>query len=142
MIIEDTREKKGFSQCEMWTLETSREKLDFGDYTNGVVYVERKSIPDLVNSVGLVKNWKRLQAEMGRFKEHQEITGIPTTMFLVIEGTQIDMADEIVKRKRHILPSTIISRLCDLAESYDIEVVWNDDREMACALTINLLTGE
>jgi len=139
MIIEDTREKKSFTLCESWSLPFERHKLDFGDYTNGIVYIERKSIPDVVNSVGLSKNWKRLQAEMERYETHKLTTGENTSMFIVIEGTQIDMADEIVRRKRRILPSTIIHKLEDLEKIYEVTVVWADDREIACLISQELL---
>lgn len=145
MIIVDTREKKLFCDCDSWpsSVEYTRIKLDFGDYQmkGGSVFIERKAIPDMIQSAGITKNWIRLQAEMQRFYDYRETADTNATMYIVIEGSQLDMADEIVKRKRRIQPGLIVKRLRQLRDTYGIEVIWADSREDACTITLTLLSN-
>lgn len=143
MIIVDTRERKGFELCESWNskLEYKKEKLDFADYhmEGGTNFVERKAIPDVIQSAGLAKNWIRLQAECQRFADYRDVIDESATLYIMIEGSQIDMADEIVKRRRKLQPSKIINRLKELHDTYGVQIIWANDREDACIITLELL---
>jgi len=73
LLIEDTREKRGFHLTQSWikqmpALDVRFLKLDFADYTNEMYskFVERKSKGDCYSSISGIKNFNRFRAELMR----------------------------------------------------------------------------
>lgn len=125
MITVDTREKLPWSQY--WpngsyivgTLKT-------GDYTDGKIIVERKSISDICNSLG--KGKKRFYKEVNRGFQ-----------FLVIEGCIEDIGPHLLSVQSKMTPQYIEHCLRDIHDNYGIQIIFAS-REEAASIVFEMLS--
>ena len=125
MITVDTREKHPFSQywdCELYTVGT----LETGDYTNGTIVIERKTISDLCNTLG--KGKKKFYKELERGFQ-----------FLVIEGCIEDIAPHLKRVKSKMTPQYIEHCLKQIHEDYNVQVIFGSTKECA-SITLSILS--
>jgi len=138
VIIVDTREQKPFS---FYGCETTRRKLETGDYSiEGLTHrvaVERKSIPDLINS--LTNDRERFMREVKRMTEmkrdHQKDDG--HLVLVVVEGTLQDI--RVLSEGSGASFNSILASLASLHASWGLPVVFCNDRWMATTYTKELL---
>ena len=124
MIIVDTREKLPWSiywPDNTYVIAT----LSTGDYSNGNILIERKSIADLCNSLG--KGKKRFYREIERGFD-----------FLIIEGNESDIVDHLKKIKSHMSPQYIMHCLKEIHKVYTIQVIFAS-REECASIALYLL---
>ena len=124
MITVDTREKLPWSVY--WPDNTYVvATLSTGDYSNGNILIERKSIADLCNSLG--KSKKRFYHEIERGFD-----------FLIIEGNESDIAAHLKKIKSHMSPQYIMHCLKEIHKVYVIQVIFAS-REECASIALYLL---
>jgi ERCC4-type nuclease len=127
-IYVDTREQLPFSLTEAWDgVEVERITMETADYTNdNGLLLERKSVPDICNCCGKAK--KRFMREVERGFH-----------YLIIEGSQSDIAKHLKYRRSRMTPQYIMSVLKRLHSHYGIEVIMCKDREEAAAIALYIL---
>ena len=129
MITIDTREQKPWSLTEAWSdVEYTVDTMHTGDYTNGSIIIERKSIPDICNCCG--KQKKRFWKELERGFD-----------LLIIEGTMVDIRAHLKKRHSRMTPQYISKCLKEVHEDFGISVILAESREDAACIALTLLTG-
>ena len=109
MITVDTREKKPLSthwDCELYTVGT----LKTGDYTNGTIIIERKTISDLCNTLG--KGKRKFYKELERGFD-----------YLIVEGKHSDIATHLKRVKSRMTPQYIEHCLKEVHEDYGVQVL-------------------
>ena len=126
MITIDTREKLPWSEYwndSIYTIAT----LKTGDYSNGTVSIERKSINDLCNSLG--KGKKRFYREIERGFD-----------YLIIEGGETDIAPHLNYIGSRMTQQYIMRCLQEIHNDYGIQVILAGDRESAASIALTLLS--
>ena len=127
MITVDTREKLPWSQywnSDIYTIAT----LKTGDYSNGIIKIERKSVNDICDSLG--KSKKRFYREIERGFD-----------YLIIEGSEREIATHLKSVGSRMTPQYIMSCLKEIHLDYSIEVIMAKDRESAADIALHLLTN-
>lgn len=125
LLLTDTREKRPLVFTH---LPSKRSMLQTGDYSiagfEDCFSVERKSVPDLINS--LTRDRNRFEKELHR------LTGIKSCGFarLLIVGTKAELLDELSRRKT--TQSVILGSLSAI-DSASVPVVWCTTPEKAAA---------
>ena len=125
MITVDTREKHPFSihwDCELYTVGT----LETGDYTDGNIIVERKTISDLCNTLG--KGKKKFYRELERGFD-----------YLIVEGKHSDIAPHLKRVKSKMTPQYIEHCLKQIHEDYNVQVIFGSTEDCA-SITLSLLS--
>lgn len=116
-LIQDTREQKGLFQKPPKGLMIVRDTLTVGDYSvkgfENEIVVERKSIPDLYNS--LFSDWERELKKLCRISEYKR-------KWLVVEGSE----DETLCWQLHsgVHPNSMRARLCAIDIRLGIPIVY------------------
>ncbi|NOR85391.1 hypothetical protein GQ473_04680 [archaeon] len=125
MITVDTREKLPWSVY--WPDNTYVvATLSTGDYSNGNILIERKSITDLCNSLG--KGKKRFYREIERGFD-----------FLIIEGCKADITTHLKYVNSRMTSQYIMHCLKEIYEDYGIQIIFADDRENAAEIALHIL---
>lgn len=129
-IYYDTRERTPFTETEAWRgVEAQRITMKTADYTNDDgLLIERKSVPDLVNSLGRGKD--RFMREVER-----------KFQYLIIEGKESDVAVHLKRRHSKMSPKYIMSMLNRIHNQYGVDVIMCKDREEAASIALYLLQG-
>ncbi len=122
-IVVDSREKKPYSFRE-WQFQNVvivRKKLDYGDYSllghEATVFVERKSIDDLVNT--LVSNKIRFKKELKRAEQAKH-------KLVLVDGSM----SEIMSEKYHstVNREYLITKIAELSTVYNLRVIFSGNR--------------
>ena len=125
MITVDTREKLPWSVY--WPNNTYViATLSTGDYSNGNILIERKSIADLCNSLG--KGKKRFYREIERGFD-----------FLIIEGCKADIAIHLKYVDSHMTSQYIMHCLKEIYKNYNIQIIFADNKENAAEIALHIL---
>jgi len=124
MITVDTREQhpfSGFWDESVFTIAT----LKTGDYSNGTTVIERKTIPDLCNSLG--KGKKRFYREVKRGFD-----------YLIIEGNISDINPHLINVNSNMTPQYIMHCLKEIHDEHGIQVIFGTT-EYCANLTLSIL---
>ena len=125
MITVDTREKHPFSlhwDSELYTVGT----LKTGDYTNGTIIVERKTISDLCNTLG--KGKRKFYKELERGFQ-----------YLIIEGCIEDIPPHLKRVKSKMTPQYIEHCLRDIHDNYGVQIIFGSTEDCA-SITLSILS--
>lgn len=127
MITVDTREKRPWS--EYWPNDSYVvTTMSTGDYSNGAILIERKSVSDICNSVG--KGKKRFYREIERGFD-----------YLIVEGYKTDIAMHLKHVNSRMTVQYIMHCLKEIHIDYGVEIIMTKDRESAAAIAMNLLSN-
>lgn len=130
VVYYDTRERTPFTETEAWKdVEAVCITMHTADYTNDDgLLIERKSIPDICNSLGRGKERFMREVERG-------------FQYLIIEGTEKDVAAHLKRRHSRMSAKYIMSMLNRIHNQYGVDVIMCKDREEAASIALYLLQG-
>ncbi|MDD3039607.1 ERCC4 domain-containing protein [Bacteroides sp.] len=129
MITIDTREQKPWSLTDAWSgVSFTVATLSTGDYSNGNVIIERKSIPDICNCCG--KSKQRFWNELARGFD-----------YLIIEGDEQDITAHLKKRHSRMSQKYILKCLHEIRDNFGVEVILAGSREDAARIALEILGG-
>ncbi len=130
VVVCDTREKLPYEFSA--DVQMVREKLDTGDYSvkgfEDVFAVERKSLPDLLNSI----TWER-----DRFKREVERGDDFLAFVVIVEAPVKEIMEWNYERKVH--PNSVMGTVNNWEKYHNVEFVWAKDRHEAKEATLRLL---
>lgn len=131
----DTREKKPLLPIQT----VSIEKLDFGDYTNekGLVYVERKSLPDFISSFG--GDFNRIFKELGRCYDAGKymVILVEAELYAVLNYRSLAFLEKVT-----IPPSVFLERVLKVGQTFGFQFVFCNGRAEASKLLMEILSTE
>jgi L-lactate utilization protein LutB len=128
MIFVDKRESKPWTLTNAWAgVATTAITMKTGDYTNGIIIQERKSVADLIMCCGKAK--RRFWAELDRGFDH-----------LIIEGDMAAITTHLKARHSRMTPQYIKKCLDEITDR-GIQVHLCKNREAAAALALEILTS-
>ncbi len=127
VIIIDTREQEPY-EFDPETVDVKRQALTAGDYSlegfEDLVTIERKSLPDYVQSV--IKQRDRFMKEVNKLSE------IPHSC-IVVEGDLSDIMGRRYRSGAH--PNSVLGATLSLLIDYNIPVCFCSDRQLAKTFT-------
>lgn len=123
-IVIDTREQEPYS----FIAPVIRHKLDAGDYSvegfETRVAVERKSLPDFVNTV--IRQRRRFHAELIRLRGYDAAC-------VVVECVFRDIVDG--KYRADVHPNALLGAIASIILDFNIPVFFCSDRQASCRFT-------
>ena len=137
VVVIDTREQEGFAytfeRFPKWFAGVERATLRAGDYTiKGMEHclaIERKSLPDLVNSV---------IGDRTRFLAKCKSLAARKRKAIVIEAGLAQVKSPYPESMAH--PNAVVGTLIALQERWDIQVIWCDTAELAEETVAHILS--
>jgi DNA excision repair protein ERCC-4 len=137
VVLVDTREQEGFAytfeRFSKWFAGVERATLRVGDYSikgmEGRLAIERKSLPDLVNSV--IGDRARFLAQAKRLASLERKA-------IVVEASLAKVKSPYPESQAH--PNAVVGTLMALQERWGIQILWCDNAELAEETVAHILS--